>query len=160
MAETLKLALEWLRGVDFKGSLLPWMPSAFTLLGWHIVNRQNNKRETRKEARAAADRCKVLAREVAQHGIEYWSGDGELTPWKIRAAFEELEVEIERFQDESMRKELLNLQAELVDAVMGYNFDTTSFRPVCQDHSVFKEIPTAKQRLLFAVERELARQFS
>lgn len=159
MAEVLKLILEWLRGIDFKVGLLPWLPSAFTLLGWNIVNRQNNKRETRKEERAAADRCKVLAREVAQHGIEYWSGSSEVKPWKIRAGFEELEVEIERFKSASMRGKLLNLQAELVDAVMGHNFDQVNFKPVAQDHPVFKEIPAARQRLLFAVERELALQF-
>lgn len=159
MTELLRQACEWVRTINFKTDLLPWLPPAFTLLGWVIVNRQNNQRETRKEARSAADRCKVLAREVSQHGIEYWSGTGEIEPWKIRACFEELEVEIERFHDEDMRGRLLNLQAELVDAVMGYNFDTSGFKPVTQDHPVFKEIPAARQRLLFAIERELSQQF-
>lgn len=159
MPEWFKPALEWLCGIDFKNSLLPWFPSALTLLGWYVVNRQNNLRETRKEARSAADRCKVLAREAAQHGIEYWSGSGDVKPWKIRANLEELEVEIGRFQNQAMQDKLLEAHAELVDAVMGHNFDTAGFKPVTQDHPVFKEIPAARQRLLVTIERELTGQF-
>lgn len=159
MLEELKPIFEWLLTINFKADLLPWLPPMFTLAGWVIVNNQNNHRETRKEARSAADRCKVLTREVAQYGVEYWSGTGnDVQPWKIRAGFEELEVEIERFHDEGMRKRLLNLQVELVDAVMGYNFDIAGFKPVAQDHPVFKQIPAARQSLLFAIERELAQQ--
>jgi len=159
MVEKLRSALDWLCSINFKSDLLPWLPPIFTLLGWIIVNRQNNQRESRKEARSAADRCKVLAREVSQYGIEYWSGTAEVKPWKIGAAFEELEVEIGRFQNEGMRDRLLNLQVELVEAVMGHNFDTAGFKPVAEDHPVFKEIPIARQRLLSAIERELTLQF-
>lgn len=154
MSEEFGLSAEWL-----KSNLLPWLPPVFTLVGWFIVNRQNNQREARKEARSAADRCKVLVREVAQYGIEYWNGTGDIKSWKIRASFEELEVEIGRFQDRATQDHLLTLQAELVDAVMGHNFDTASFKPVAPDHPVFKEIPAARQRLLVAIEKELARQF-
>ncbi|MEY4977960.1 MAG: hypothetical protein RLZZ352_230 [Pseudomonadota bacterium] len=159
MTEFLRQAWDWILTINFKGDLLPWLPPIVTLLGWWVVNRQNNQRETRKEARSAADRCKVLAREVSQYGIEYWSCSANVEPWKIRAAFEELEVEIERFQDKGMQKRLLDLQVELVEAVMGYNFDTAGFKPVAQDHPVFKEIPIARQRLLSSIERELALQF-
>ncbi len=159
MLEELKPIFEWLRTINFKADLLPWLPPIFTLAGWVIVNNQNNHREARKEARSAADRCKELTREVAQHGIEYWSGTGDVQPWKIRIGFEELEVETERFQDEKMRALLLELQVELVEAVMDNNFDTADFKPVDKYDPVFKAISAAKQRLLFAIERELAKQF-
>lgn len=39
--------------------------------GWYIVNRQNNKRETRKELRAAFDEIHNNVRQLSELGINY-----------------------------------------------------------------------------------------
>lgn len=134
--------------------LIPWLPSLFTLLGWSVVNWQNNTREQRKEARSAADRCKVLLRDASKTAIQYWSGQNEAKDWQVRALFEELEVEIGCLPQKNIDA-LLKIYSALVDAALGYNFGTATFKPVAPDHPVFKEITLSRQRLLSAIEISL-----
>jgi len=139
---------------SLRDAILPWLPSVFTLLGWGVVNRQNNTREQRKEARSAADRCKVLLRDASKTAIQYWSGQGEAKDWQVRALFEELEVEIGCLPQKNIDA-LLKVHSALIDAALGYNFGASGFKPVTPDHPVFKEITQSRQRLLSAIEISL-----
>lgn len=136
---------------SFRDAALPWLPSVFTLIGWTVVNRQNNNREQRKEARAAADRCKVMLREATKTAIHYWSGSEIVKDWMLRAMFEELEVEIGCLP-QAKGDELLAIHSSLVNAALGYNFGESGFKPVAPDHPVFKEITRQRQLLLRAIE--------
>ena len=44
MMEFLGQAWDWIVTINFKVDLLPWLPPMVTLLGWWVVNRQNNQR--------------------------------------------------------------------------------------------------------------------
>lgn len=140
-------------------ALLPWAAPAFTLIGWVIVNHQNNDRERRKEARAAADRCKALIREASQLGYNYWLGKNGVAPWQIKAHLEELEVEITRFPEKKGRSNLLDKHSDLVDAIIGWDFESATMKIKAVDHVVYREIAKARQRLLFEIEQQFAQHF-
>lgn len=150
----------WFGGIDWKGDFLPWLPSAFTLIGWRIVNQQNNQREARKDIRGAADRCKTLARDVAQSGFTYWAGQDEVKTWQIKAALEELEVEIGRFPESKGGAELLVCHVDFVDAVTGYDFESVTFYKKAADHPVFHLIALTRQRLLAEIESQFKKHYS
>lgn len=139
---------QWSQLID---AVLRWMPPAFTLIGWFVVNRQSNNRERRKEDRAAADRCKVLVRDASQAAIQYWSGQGSVKDWQLVALLEELEVDIGRLP-QPHQEALLKASVALTNAALGYNFGVDGFKPGTSDHPVFKEITRSRQKLLVAIE--------
>ena len=139
--------------------MLPWLPSLLTLAGWFLVNHQNNTRERRKDARSAADKCKALAREAAQLGIDYWGG-GDQVAWKVKAALEELEVEIRRFPAHKGREQLTDALADFVDAVAtGDDFDTTHRAPKPPDGLVMRDLARTRQAFLHVVEAQFEKYF-
>ena len=139
--------------------LIPWAAPIFTLIGWFIVNHQNNDREKRKEARAAADRCKTLARDVSQLGYNYWLGKGDVAPWQIKAHLEELEVEITRFPENKGRSCLIDRHIDLVEAITGLDFESAVMKPRPVSHGLYREIAKARQRLLSEIEAQFSQHF-
>ena len=139
---------------EWAKDLLPWAAPLLTLAGWFLVNKQNNARESRKEARSAADRCKILTRESAQLGIKYWEAKPDATSWQVKALLEELEVEICRFPEKKGRPDLLAKHIDLVEAIMGYDFDSARMQPKTPTDPVMRDIAKARQRLLFEVEHQ------
>lgn len=139
--------------------LLPWAAPVVTLIGWFIVNHQNNEREERKEARSAADRCKTIAREVTQSGFNYWLGKNEVAAWQIKAQLEELEVEITRFPESKGRSKLIDKHIDLVEAITALDFESASMKPRASDHSIFREMAMARQRLLYEIEHQFSKHF-
>ena len=152
--------IEFFSNIEWKSDLLPWLPSAFTLAGWHIVNRQNNLRESRKDIRGAADRCKALTRDVAQLAFKYWAGQDTVQPWQIKALLEELEVEIGRFPESKGGVELMVVYVDFVDAVAGYDFESATLTSKPADHPVFRQIPSIRQRLLAEIESQFKKHYS
>lgn len=150
----------WLGGVGWKADFLPWLPSVFTLAGWYIVNRQSNQREARKDMRAAADKCKALARDTAQLGFKYWAGQDDVKTWQIKAALEELEVEIGRFPQTKGGAELMDCYVNFVESVAGYDFESVTFYSKAADHPVFRQIQSTRQRLLAEIESQLKKHYS
>lgn len=150
----IETAIAWLMTIAWKTDFLPWLPSVFTLLGWYVINRQNNQRESRKDLRAAADRSKVLAREIAQLGFKYWAGQDETKAWQIKATLEELEVEIGRFPQVKRCSSLMDRYVDFVDAVTGYDFESTNFYKKAEDHPVFQKISLTRQKLLAEIENQ------
>lgn len=139
--------------------LLPWAAPVFTLIGWFLVNHQNNVREKRKEARAAADRCKTLAREVSQLGYNYWLGKPDVAPWQIKAHLEELEVEITRFPENKGRSQLIDRHIDVVEAITGLDFESSTMKPRPLGHSVYREMALSRQRLLSEIEQQFSKNF-
>lgn len=140
-------------------SFLPWAAPILTLVGWFLVNRQNNTRETRKEARSAADRCKTLAREVAQAGMEFWEGKPGVATWQIKAQLEELEVEIRRFPLNKGQPVLMERYVDLVDAIIGMDFDTPAIKHRAVADPLFAGIAKARHAFIFQIEVQFDMHF-
>lgn len=138
--------------------MLPWAALILTLFGWHLVNRQNNKREFRKELRSAADRCKVLAREAVTLGAKYWSGDKTTPHWQVTAVLDELEAEISRFNTNNDANELCDIMADLINAVTCDDFAYHEPKPENQNPDQIRNMLAARQRILPAIERVFSKQ--
>lgn len=135
-------------------NLLGWAPLLLTLVGWFIVNQQANKRETRKEKRSAADRCKKLTHDVATMGVEYWTGESESNAWRIRASLEELELELTQFPLYRNQSPLIARFNRLVDAITGGKFETKSRTAVDLNDSIVTSIRQSRTELIREIERQ------
>ena len=139
---------------------LPWMPSLLTLLGWFLVNHQNNTREQRKEMRAAADQCKNLAREGVELGMKYWVGDEDTHAWQVKAALDELEVEICRFPDHKGRIKLLEHHADLLDAITGSDFESVTRKVRPATDPLMRNVAKVRQRILHEIENQFQTHYN
>lgn len=139
---------------EFIKDALPWLPPLLTLAGWFLVNHQNNTRERRKDARSAADRCKTLARESAQLAIKYWEAHADAPVWQLKAALEELEVEVRRFPTNKGRTELNEKYADLVEVITGDDFDTPTRQPKMTGNAMVMNIARTRQAFLHEVEAQ------
>lgn len=138
---------------------LAWLPALLTLVGWFLVNHQNNAREARKEARSAADRCKTLARDAAHLGMQYWQQEPKIPSWQIKAVLEELEVEVCRFPEDRGRREILNKYIDLVEAITCDEFEAGVMHPRESTSPVMREIVRTRSLLLAEVEKQFQAHF-
>ena len=145
--------------VDWASDALRWAPPALTVLGWYLVNKQNNKREARKEMRSACDRCKVLAREVVQLGMQYWTGSGNVAAWQVLVVFDELESDLCRFPERKGRMELLVKYADLMDATTSNDFGSTSRTIRLLEDPVMRQMIKTRQRLLVEIEHQFEKHY-
>lgn len=145
--------------MDWAKDLLPWLPSMLTLAGWFLVNHQNNTRERRKDARSAADKCKTLTREGAQLAIKYWEAAPSEATWQLKAALEELEVEIRRFSMKKGREELMEKYSDFVEVITGDDFDSATRKARSPDDLIQKSIARTRQAFLHEVEIQFERHY-
>lgn len=145
--------------VDWTKDVLPWAPPALTVLGWYLVNTQSNKREVRKEMRSACDRCKALAKEAVVLGVQYWVGSKDVAAWQVKVVLDELDIEVCRFPEHQGRAELLGKYADLVDAITGYDFESSSPKSREPGDPVMREMTKARQRLLVEIEHQYEKHF-
>lgn len=146
-------------GQEITKDLLPWLPPLLTLAGWFLVNHQNNTRERRKDARSAADKCKTLAREGAQLAIKYWEAAAGESGWQLKAALEELEVEVRRFPVSKGRPQLNERYADFVEVITGDDFESLSRKSRSPDDTVMKDIARTRQAFLHEVESQFEKHY-
>lgn len=140
-------------------NLLAWAPLMVTLVGWYIVNHQNNKREARKEGRAAADRCKDLATSVCELGTKYWLGQPDAEAWHIKAQLDQLDVEIDCFPLYGGQSPLCDAVIKLIDAITDGDFETLSLKPHQPTDPRIANIRVARNRTLREIERQFKAHF-
>lgn len=131
--------------------ILQW----FTLiLGWFVIDRHNNQRESRKEKRSIVDR--LLAELDALEGIaiSFHTADHQQTE-----VARELKVRLDRMAKLIRREDLLKLKVfnprmvELRQAITMQNFDTPDFVPQMHNSEILLNISTAKDNLTHDLER-------
>ena len=132
--------------------VLAWSSPLVTVVGWFLVNRQNNSREFRKEIRSAVDSCKKMAREVTEQSVLYWTGHEESKSWKIKYLLEELEVEICRLPVSRGRSTVHDAYVELVEAITTADFDSSNLKAISIDDRVIRDIRIARQHLFVILE--------
>lgn len=49
---------------------------------------------------------------------------------------------------------------DFVDAVTGYDFESTTFYTKSPDHPVFRKIPATRQKLLAEIEQQFKKHYS
>jgi 16S rRNA G1207 methylase RsmC len=136
----------------FLKALLPWLPPMLTLVGWSLVNRQNNQREKRKDVRSAADQCKKLARESTQLAVIHWKSTNDASAWQVKALLEEMEIELRRFPAGEVRECLTNKCSVLIDVILDGDFDAATRQPKLSGDPLMKCIAGARQSFLHEIE--------
>lgn len=108
-------------------AFLRFLPVILTVVGWYLVNRQNNLRENRKEFRALFDRLKVDLMEISKKSVDYKLGGAADLSEKIKWALQDLEVDLERIPD-FKESDLMSAFVDFSDACMGEDFEVEGRR--------------------------------
>ena len=93
----------WSDVKDFAHSVAPAAPLAVVVIGWFLVNRQNNRRESRKETRQLIDRTQAHLSTAVELATKYQSGgcaDSERPTqgWKLLLALGQISGDISTLQ--------------------------------------------------------------
>jgi hypothetical protein len=133
------------------------------ILGWSIVNRQNNQREKRKEVRTLIDKVQELLNKIEIDAISYHTQVSNT---------EELAFQLKRNLNQTLRDKLeileirqidvshcRNLHKELRKAVTLNNFDTANFQAQILSSSIIRGISLTKDRLSQELEKRFAQQY-
>ena len=142
-------------------AVLPWLAPAVTVIGWAIVNWQNNRREERKEARALLDSAKKLAVELAAKAQDYMcqaDRDEELEA-EIKAGLDALEIELTRLPNYQSLRNLVSAVADFGDAATGADFESAARRARVRNEPEPQALVAARNTLLIRMEQVFASEF-
>ncbi|MBV8603221.1 MAG: hypothetical protein JO224_00920 [Pelomonas sp.] len=106
---------------------LKWLPPILVVLGWIVVNWQNDKRELRKEARTLIDAAKKSVGEIAVKAVNYHVDGQHGLAFEIKAGLDALEIECERLPFFVVKNSpLMGAHVAFSDAVTGGDFEATA----------------------------------
>lgn len=126
------------------------------VLGWFVSNSQSSKLETRKEARASADRAKAMGAEVALNAIEYRRRPDAVLAIKIKLALELLELELEVLPFLTVRDgPLMGWLIAFQDATTGGAFESPDF----DDGLSLEEFSAGVHRALAGLTAQIEKDF-
>lgn len=111
-----------------KDYVLPWLPTGFTLTGWYVVNRQNNKREARKEERALIDSVKKLVIDLTGQARSYMCTEArnEDIEADIKLRLSQIEIELGRLPRYAETSSLVDAVAAFGDAATSADFESAT----------------------------------
>jgi hypothetical protein len=111
-----------------KDYVLPWLPTTATLIGWYVVNLQNNKREARKEERALIDGVKKLVIDLTGQARSYMCAEArdEGVETEIKLKLSQVEIELGRFPRYAETPALVDAVAAFGDAATGADFESAT----------------------------------
>lgn len=129
-----------------------WVGYLLVVIGWWFVNRTNNERETRKEARAAVDAAKKEVHAIAKRAIEYFTDLKCTATDDIKNSLELLEVELERLKD-YRTCQVMNRMAEFHEACTAADFESANRQVHGPTSPVIRDILFRRNRLIGEIER-------
>lgn len=136
------------------GELLRFAPLLLTIIGWWLVNRQSNKRETRKEHRALVDAAKREILRIADDAASYFMDTMSSLSPKITWSLEVLEIELERMPDAGANhKALFDALADFADACTGGEFEQKNRARLDHASGEIRSIYLTRNRLLSAIDQ-------
>jgi len=131
--------------------VVPWVVSA---LGWIVVNRQSNDRETRKELRGRADAVKKLIDELETQAIDYHTVGA--TPAKsasIKKLLTRIGRELEMLDRLGVNAtNRIGRMLVLRNAITFQNFDSESYQVMPPGDKLLSDIGEAADDLRLGVE--------
>lgn len=131
------------------------------IIGWVVVNNQNNKRETRKEGRSACDAAKKYALEISTKGRKYLGGRTDELAFEIKSDLDLLEVELSRIpyfaigENSTLLKKFISFS----DSLTGDDFEQKNTQPLNPTDERILKIIRCRNQLMHEVERQFKLQF-
>lgn len=147
--------LSWWRLTDF----VPW---ALVIVGWLIINRQHNARETRKERRAAIDRLNAELDNIESLAVSFHSASS-FEPDKLSTINRRLKRLMALVEATGMVREddtsLTALVADVRRAITLKNVDKRGFKTQPRDGKLLNEVAAKIDELRDAVEDAFCRKY-
>lgn len=141
-----------------------WVAWLLVLLGWLVVNHQNNLRESRKELRASLDNIVKDIDALKELSLKYFTTrhkDSYETAFRIKAELARLIRTIERLSNNNPSFNVMPHLGEFMDAVSGDDFenDKRSIKSYSNniDTSLYN-IPYCAENLVQAIELSFANE--
>lgn len=139
-------------------AVISWL---LVILGWFIINRQNNIRETRKEIRAALNQFYDVLNEIEDDAVTYHSGGAgdPVLSRRIKRRLGQLHgragLALGSTIECSCSREIWLFR----QAVTLENFDTAAHKMLPASDPIFEEITATKERLVQTLERAFLRTY-
>lgn len=132
------------------GSVVSWL---IVLVGWVVVNRQHNNRETRKEVRASLLDLYGHLDEIEDDAFEYHTQDGDpLLGRQLKRDIDQIYMRIRLSLRGPMTCSYAPQLAAFRQSVTLQNFDTANFVAKDPSDSFFDEIFRSKRALINRLE--------
>lgn len=136
-----------------KSSLMQFVPWLLIVVGWVIVNYQNNLRETRKEARTMADNAKKSTIEISLQTVKFLTSKTVLD-LELKSSLELLEIELERFPLFSTGSSLMVCFTTFAEAITGGDFESIERTIKRPDSAEVSAVFRTRNELLAEIERQ------
>ncbi len=145
------LSAEWV------GQIVSWL---LIILGWSLINRHQNDRETRKEIHERLDHLKKTVKNLETRAITYHleENPAPLTSLKIKSTLELLWSEIaplKLIDSDDLGELIFYLRRDITLC----NFDAESHIPLSPDSRQLQEIGASSQRLLTKLDTAFISRF-
>jgi len=144
------------------GSFEWWdaVPWGLVIIGWLLVNKQNNFRETRKELRARIDNFKAQIDELEDLSVEHHTSvQNSLHCAKIKRLLVKLQKELDVIRESLSLDNYSVKLIRLRQAVTLRNFESSTYQPVSASDPIISEIGRASDDLRYLVESAYASEF-
>lgn len=137
-------------------------PSLLVIVGWIIVNEQNNSRESRKEERSRVDAFKKSLNELELLAFDHHiKGQDPTRTLQIRRSISRVSSEMQMLQNCGMKLSHRGaLVAALRQSITLKNFDTSSYVVQQMDSEILSDIGVAIDKLTVAAEAGFSEKYA
>lgn len=151
--------LSWSDVADVIHTVAPVAPLALVIFGWFLVNRQNNRRESRKETRQLIDRAQGQLSTAVDLATKYQSGTCEdaerhTQGWKLLLALAQVSSGINTLERKGIDpSSCAERYLALKKCITGADFMTANWKPWSFDDKRWLELLAATNALSEAFEQ-------
>jgi len=144
---------------DWIDYLFRTLPVLMVVLGWFMVNRQNNNRETRKEIRTALDKLTQSLVTLANHAREFHT-----QKFSVKEQLS-LQTEIQRVIDKtefiasSLDIDVSDNCTDLRQSISSKNFDKTDHTPLDDTDELLTNIDDCAYDIESLLENAYAKEY-
>jgi hypothetical protein len=130
------------------------------IVGWIVINAQHNRRETRKEIRAALNDLYDMLNDIEDDAFVYHTGAGDPVlsrriKRKLGQIFARVNLALVKTIDLRCASEIGAFRR----AVTLHNFDTARHQSLLPVDQIFEEITATKERLVNRIERAFLEKY-
>lgn len=147
----------WAVVISAVGQLITWV---LVVVSWAVVNRQHNRRETRKELRAQLDQLKESLSSLEQIAEQYHSGAShdEGTARRIKLLLQRITNGVDQLgllDDLTRQVKIISLRR----AITYRNFDSSAYRPEPLTGELIASINASVDELVSVMETSFRTMF-
>lgn len=144
--------------LEFFKNYYPFFNMLVIILGWMVINHQNNRREIRKEIRSALDKIQDLMTDLTTKAIDYHTNKRSKSAEEWIVARASLLSQRTQIIAETLgidRSEAIN---QYKNALMEQNFGAQQ-HPLDDTDELLKKIRHQAQQLSLALEKDFAARY-